>query len=146
MTQIWTAIIEGGRFKWDSPIQLQNFLKQFENVGVGVTIKKRYKNRSNNQNSYIWAVPIKMIADETGHTPQEVYDALWIEYCIEQKGYASKTFRQKLESSKRPSGLNTVEFNDWKEWLQRKGAEWFGINIPDPVQAEIDDEVEITEE
>lgn len=54
----------------------EKFIEHLKSIRGPVTIvvKAKRKVRSSNANAYYWGVVISMIADETGHTPQEVHE------------------------------------------------------------------------
>lgn len=82
--------------------------------------------RSSGQNRYLWGVLYKAIADETGHSAQEIH-----EHCKHQ--FLPKMFvvlnGVEVETRKSTTELSTAEFS---EYLDRVGAlaGELGISLP----------------
>jgi hypothetical protein len=95
-----------------------------------VTIERYVKKRSNDQNSFLHAVPLRMICDETGHEMDDMKDYLlgtafgWEEY--EVMGSPRK------RPVRRSSSLNTAEFTHFLEWIEAWAAQELGMIIPRP--------------
>lgn len=80
---------------------------------VEVVVRKRRHQRSLNQNQYYWGVVVRMIADETGHTSDEIHEMLkrmFLRDLIEIKG-------EVYETVKSTTGLDTYGFS--KDYVDR---------------------------
>ena len=99
-----------------------------------VVIEPYSAQRTLSQNAYLHAVPIKIIAEFTGHSPDEVKDYLlgeafgWEEYSV-----LDVLLKRPL---RRSSSLNTKEFNWFLEWIEAWAVNTLGLLVPRP-----DDEV-----
>ena len=88
------------------------------------------RKRTLEQNSFLHAVPLKLIADYTGHSIDDMKTYLcgtafgWDEY--EVMGEPRK--RPRLTTSQ----LNTEQFNWFLEWLEAWAAQELGMIIPKP--------------
>lgn len=95
-----------------------------------VTITENRKRRSNDQNAWLWGVAYKIICSHLpGWDADDVHEWCLGEWAGWQvvEGFGSKRKRPLRRSSK----LSTLEFMDFKDWIQRTMAEK-GIDIPDP--------------
>lgn len=95
-----------------------------------VTIEPYRKKRSLDQNAYLHAVPLKMMADKTGYGIEDIKQYL----CGEWSGWQEfemfgKTRMKPLVTT---SQMNTRQMTDFIEWLIWYGAEKMGLNIPYP--------------
>jgi hypothetical protein len=96
----------------------------------GVEIKLYRKKRSNDQNAYIHAVPLKVIAEHVGETVEEMKEYLcgeftgWVEY--EVMG------RKKTRPVKTTSQMDTKEMTDFIEYMQWFGSFKLNLYIPSP--------------
>lgn len=95
-----------------------------------VTIEPYRKRRSLEQNSYLHAVPLKMISDATGY---EVDD---LKMYFMGKAFGFEEYEIMGEKRKRPvmgtSDLNTEQFSFFMEWLQQWAAQELDLVIPSP--------------
>jgi hypothetical protein len=100
------------------------------NKDWSIEIKRYRKNRSNDQNSFLHGVPLKIICDHTGYDLEDMKTYLlgaafgWDEY--EMLGERRK------RPIKRSSDLTTLEFTHWLEWIERWASEELGLIIPKP--------------
>lgn len=109
-----------------------------------VDISESKRIRSDSQNAYLWAVPIKMISEVTGYEADEVHEYLcgqhwgWKDKRVPKtprnpKGIESVPNRSTTrdEQGKR-SVLTTTQFSDYVDFIQRFAAQKLGLVIPDP--------------
>lgn len=97
---------------------------------VTLTLSKRVKNRSNAQNAYYWAVPVKILAEHLGYEYEEAHEALKWQFL--RKGDEVPTVRSTTK-------LTTEEFNDYIDRIIRWAAIEFRVVIPDPNECEVND-------
>ena len=116
--------VHGGTFTPSNERNWNNALLIHEGKDVVVTIEKPTKNRSNPQNSYLWAVPYKIIADETGDDAKSVHHAM-AEMFLSSPGNVVK----KVKSTTK---LSTVEFNEYVDNVIKWAAMFLGVYIPLP--------------
>jgi len=95
-----------------------------------VEIKEYRRKRSNDQNAYIHAVPLKLISDHTGYTMEEVKE--WL--CGEFMGWEEYQLVDKLmhRPLKTTSQMNTAEMTGFIEYMQWYGSSKLNLNIPSP--------------
>lgn len=115
-----------------------------EGAAWRVTIEQVKNARSANQNAYLWAVPIRMISDQTGYETEEVHEYLcgqhwgWKDKRVPKtprnpQGVESVPVRTTTrdEQGKR-SVLTTTQFSDYVDFIQRFAAKKLGMLVPDP--------------
>ena len=85
------------------------------------------KTRSNQQNKYLWSVPYKLLAEHTGHTPEDIHSIC--KYKFNRKEYHLGDEDFVLGGS--TTRMTTVEFEEYAENIRRWGAT-LGVNIPEP--------------
>ena len=96
-----------------------------------VEIKQYRRKRSLDQNAFMWGVPLKILSEHTGHSPDDMREYLlgewsgWQEYEIE-----GRTFTKPVKNS--TSQLTTLEFTKFLEWIEMWSAHKLGISIPRP--------------
>lgn len=87
------------------------------------------KRRSDDQNRALWGVAYKVLSAETGNEPAALHDYFLGEHfgweVIDVMGQKKRT------PKRRSSGLSTVEFADFYNFIQRRAAE-LGYYVPDP--------------
>ena len=95
-----------------------------------IEIKQYRKKRSVDQNAFLHGVPLKMISDTTGYEIEDMKTYLlgefsgWTEY--EVWGQLRK------RPNKRSHELNTKEFTEFLDFIQRWAAQELGLLIPNP--------------
>lgn len=105
-------------------------LKTLEGKEIEISIGKRKRDRSNQQNKFYWAVPVRILADSLG------YDDLDMHYALRQKFLSRPDDAMNIPRS--TTELSTVEFNDYIEQVQRWAAQDLGIVIPDPSEIDLE--------
>lgn len=102
-----------------------------------VQVKEYKSNRSLQQNSFLHAVPLRIICDETGYDIEDMKAYLmgeafgWEEFEI----MGQKRKRPRLSTSE----LNVEQFSWFMEWIEKWAAEALGLIIPKPNEVIADD-------
>jgi hypothetical protein len=96
-----------------------------------VEIKQYRKKRSNCQNAYIHAVPLKIISDHTGYTMDEMKEYL----CGEFAGW--ETYERfdgvpQQRPIKTTSQMSTKEMTEFIDFMQWFGSSKLNLRIPSP--------------
>lgn len=108
-------------------------VKRLDGQNVRVLVTKDTRTRTTKQNRYYWGVVVKMIADQTGYTPEEVHEAMKTEYL----GRRFVEFgRKEVQLSKSTKDIDTKEMSDYTERVRQFAAEFLQMVIPDPRQAQ----------
>jgi len=113
-------------------------IRSFEGKDIDITIQRHRKIRSNNQNSYYWGVVLPLVQHGLKDATGEVRDLESIHYQILLPLFAPKreivnvisgeVITERMTSSE----MTTSQFMDWIMDIQKWGAEFLGIDIPDP--------------
>lgn len=113
--------VEGGKLQINNLSAFNKWLATLKGP-VEITVKKKRKDRTLNQNSYYW-VCLTIIAEELGYYPEELHDTFKAMFLVDYSG--------KLPVVRSTTRLNTVEFSDYFEKVAREAA-ILGIVLPDP--------------
>lgn len=137
MEKYFSGVVRDGEFLPHSYEQktLDLRLAKLEGKQVKMLLTQEFGIRSNQQNKYLYAVPYKMIGDETGEDDLEIINSQMALMFIPEKIKVWDEETGKTIIAKIPghvSGLNTVEFEEYAEKIRRWGASFLGLNIPLP--------------
>lgn len=112
--------------------RLNRFYAARESKMVQITVTECGKPRSVHQNRYMWGVVYQMIADETGHLPEEVH-----EFC--KMKFLPRAFiaigNEEFAVTKSTTKLTTGEFEEYLERIRVFAATELAIRIPMPNEA-----------
>ena len=100
-------------------------IRKFESKPITVTVTRRKIKRTLPQNSYLWGVVYKIIADYIGDTDESVHDAMGQEF----RGYRDDNGLKKVRST---TEMSTEEFTAYVERVRQWAAGYLNLNIPDP--------------
>lgn len=90
------------------------------------------KMRTIRENKYYWAVPIKILSEETGIMPMEVHEILKNKFLTHIVFLDIKNKKVELESTKQTSSLTTEEFEEYLRNIRTWASLELGIFIPLP--------------
>lgn len=132
----FTGTVVKGKFTPDSPGTFKLAFCAHEGKRVTVSVDRFHQKRSNQQNKYWWAVPVALISDKTGFTPEQTHEAIVMELHYEIfNGKDGQALKVPLPTR----NLTTSEFMELIDKVQRWAAEFFdGLYIPDPSSAGYD--------
>jgi len=130
VTPAFAAVVRKGKLQYIQEGNYNAFLhNMLDGEQVNVSIKKRRRDRSSNQNRWYWGVILPLISAETGHTENELHEILKRMFLppriIEFRG---KTF--KVPGS--TQSLSVQEFTEYVERVRAYAATELNLNIPDP--------------
>ena len=94
---------------------------------IEITIGRPVKRRSSPENRYYWAVPIKMLSDETGMSRDETHDALRLKFLRVQG---------KVETIRSTASLSVPEFEEYMSNIRRWASSFLDLYIPEPNEVE----------
>lgn len=123
--------------KWISESNT-NLLHSFRLANVGarlkLTIEPYKKDRSLNQNSYMWGVVYNTISNYTGMTPQEVHEFCKMEFNYGFKEVLNKNTGElkEIKYPKSTKDLNTGEMENYLEAIRRYFLVEVDVMIPLP--------------
>jgi hypothetical protein len=106
-------------------------LKQhLEGKEVEITLQKRRKKRSLNQNSYYWGCVLLHVMEAGGFlTDEEAHDAMRMHFLVKRDG--------PLPTVRSTTELTTAEFEEYLEKIRILAAQMWGEYIPLPNEVEI---------
>jgi hypothetical protein len=121
---------------------IADIIKSFNGENIVITIEKRKKKRSNNQNAFYWLV-IDIMRDGFNNTlgenvgVQEVHEFLKNRFLF--KEIVNENIGEVVKMPKSTTELSTIEFEEYLDNIRAFGLEFLGITIPYP-----NDQVELT--
>lgn len=119
------AKVEKGKLVYYNPNSWNKELVRLEGGLVQITIEKRKRPRSNEQNRYYWGVVVRIISDHLGYTPEEAHTAL--------RGHFLTVLTDKtLPLIKSTTDLSTVEFEAYMTKIREWASIEFQMYIPEP--------------
>lgn len=122
---------------------IQDAIKSFEGKDIEITIQKKSKIRSNNQNAYYWGIVLPLVQNGLKEATGEIRDYNSIHYQILLPLFSPTRDIVNLEtgmvvSEKLTSSvMTTIEFIDYISSIQKWASEFLDINIPDPLEQEM---------
>jgi hypothetical protein len=129
--------IENGKVVRNKQMILNAF-NEFEGSEVLIIISKAKKHRSNNQNAFYWGLVIPIVQQGLKDATGEYRSAEMIHYNILLKMFAPENeivntetgecITEKITSSQ----MTTTQFCEYVMEIQKWGAEFLGIDIPNP--------------
>ena len=123
ITKKWHGAVKGGKFK----PQDSDFSKAFyhyEGKEVTVTIARRKKTRSNNQNGYLHGVVYKILSEHLGYNPDEIHDLMRIKFWFK--------FIGDIKIPKSTTKMSTLEFESYCSNVRTFASIDLGCYIPLP--------------
>jgi hypothetical protein len=127
MDIVWSGYItKENFFELDKFDDFNQWLGTFApGTKIDVILKKHEERTSDPQRKYYWAVIVKMIAEYTGHEPNEIHDTLKWKFLKERdvKG---------IEYVKSSESLNTAEREEYHEQCRKWALIVLGVKIPLP--------------
>ena len=95
-----------------------------ENEEIELILRKKRKNRSKSQNSYLWGCVYPIVSECTGYTTDESHEAM--------KMLFLRVHRDGLpDTVKSTTDLDTADFSQYVEQIKDWTAQTFGARIPD---------------
>ena len=101
---------------------------------IEVIVRAKRDTRSDQQNRYYWGVVLKIVADETGHTREELHEILKsismvTKTCIQLNGEVYGVVRS-------TTSLNTKEMEDYLSECRQWASQKLGCYVPLPNEVE----------
>lgn len=139
ITPIFSGSVSNGTLKLISPQRFNTYLQTLNGKSVDVTVATKGRKRSNQQNRYYWSVPVQLISEHVGYTPDEVHEIL-------KEMFAPK--KELVIKNNKGEGIHkivpfsttellTVQFKDYIEQIQRWAAIELDLYIPDPEKVQL---------
>lgn len=122
------GIIKERKIVLNDKEQFQNYLLSLEGHEIEIGVGKIQYDRSSNQNRYYWGVIIKMIADETGHTSDEIHE--WCKIAFNGKHLIIGD--KEVIVGKSTAKLDISDFEDYAEKIRQWASEMLNLIVPLP--------------
>ena len=132
MRAAFTGQVVKGRFIPDRTVAYYTALNALTGKPVTVTIGRTVARRTTPQNKYLWGVVYALIAAHTGHSADEVHDAMRARHLRTNPGDPIAVIRSTTD-------LTTDEMSEYMEAVKRDAATGlFGesLYIPEPGEVE----------
>jgi hypothetical protein len=126
----WPGQVFGGVLRIDNRADFANAIRaEFEghDCFVNVQVSNAARTRSNRQNSYLWGIPYRLLADYTGYSPEEVHEICKMKFL--SRHYA--IMGEDIDATASTTKLTTIEFEEYATAIRHWGAT-LGLNIPEP--------------
>ena len=120
--------VTNGKLVLDNEPAYQSHLLTLEGE-VELIARKRSKARSVRQNDYYWGVVLKCIADETGHSTDEIHELMKSMFLKDVIIVGNEPYI----TNKSTTRLTTKQFStDYIERIKFWALDTINLNIPDP--------------
>lgn len=128
--------VRGNRCVWTTQDldAIRAYVGRFDGREVRVNFSPPKRSRSTAQNRFYWSVPVGMIAQHTGHTPEEVHEFLKAQFLPRQ---FITIGQREVSVPKSSTDLDTVSFEVYLEHIRAFAAQQLGLNIPLPNEVTI---------
>jgi len=131
MKIIHKAKVNNSSLIFDNSLKLREDLKKFSG-DVEVVVKTPDKSRSNNQNRYYWGVVLKLIADHTGYSIDELHEILKGIFLRKRIELETKNGISEQFISKSTAELTTAEMETYLSNIRQWSSLELGCYIPEP--------------
>lgn len=133
----WTGFVDdSGVFALDQPDKFRAWVKRFAGHEVVVTVQRKTRKRSLEQNAWLWGVALPLIAEHLGYDRHELdelhYDLLSVRFGTKAVAPRVPGAHPRIVPSRTSSDMTTTEFSDYMDWVVRYAAQEFGVVIPLP--------------
>jgi hypothetical protein len=131
--------VENGTLKLSERKRFDSDLKLFEGQRVEVTVEKKKKTRSLEQNKYLWGVVYPcalhgfLEAGNEGISVDDVHNFFKERHLPKGKEIVIPKTGEVVTVSKSTTMLSTTEMMHYVEMIAKDCAEFFGIVIPEPM-------------
>jgi hypothetical protein len=128
VTPIFTGTVRQNRLVINETEKWRVHLAGLEGKAVEVVVRRWRSKRSLAQNRFYWGIVIEILGDHFGYTKDEMHEALKFKFLRTHEEEGLPTVRS-------TTTLNTKEFIDYIERIQRWAATDYQIYVPDPNEA-----------
>lgn len=101
---------------------------------VVIRVERVTATRSQQANAYLWGVVYRLMAEETGHEPEDIHDDMCLRFLTKRLTWVNEQTGEVEERDVpgRSRSLDVNEFYTFVEKVRLFAAEWLGLTIPDP--------------
>jgi hypothetical protein len=126
MNTVFHGTVKSGELILDKPTRYLDEVRRLEGKQIEAIIRVYKSTRSNQQNNAYWGILIEILSNHLGYDKNELHDALRAKFL---SYIDAKTGLTVIRSTK---SLNTKEFCEYYEKIQRWSAEFLQCDIPSP--------------
>jgi hypothetical protein len=128
-------VVDGGILHLDNRAQLDRALKHPSwQRRVTITIAPEEERRRQRANKYYWGVVLKMMAEECGHTADDLHELMKLRH--NSKLVVEPLTGEEVKIAQSTAKLTIPEFSVYLERVMLDGSEWLGIVFPEPSKHE----------
>lgn len=116
--------------------RIKDAIEAFEGRDIVLTLKRRSKQRSLNQNAYYWAVLIPLTYEGIKNTWGDVYDNKQVHDFLKGKFLFTERYNEQtgevVQLPKSTTENTTIEQEEYHTEIRQFLKEWFNIDAPLP--------------
>jgi hypothetical protein len=132
MNYIFDGTIRDSKLFLDKGEKFKQYLAGLNGKRVQVTVEKIKHSRTLQQNKYYWGVVVKLIAQHTGHDPEQIHELLKQKFSPKWHWNTPVTITPTLSVPTSTTRLDTLEFVEYTEKCRIWANEFLNLNIPLP--------------
>lgn len=131
--------IEGGKFKRNNRL-IKHAIQEFEGKEIEIIFKRKYKQRSLNQNAFYWGPTLEffqgLFLDSWGEikSKEEIHEILKFTCNYEEK--INPATGEIIRIAKSTTELTTSGWIDYEQQLKQFALDYFNAVLPEPGQSE----------
>jgi len=134
--------LEDGMMHYYKDQDFHGYIKSLPDGEYTITVKKRGRPRSDNQNAYYWGVVIGMLAEEfagdrSSDMLDQIHNAMRNKFLKRVYTKLNKDKRIQVETARSTTELSTVDFEEYMKLIRTWASEELGVYIPLPNEAEM---------
>ena len=129
-------VSDKGELRIADPIRWRARLSRLSGKRVLVTVQREKHARSLKANAYLWGVVYEVLAEWSGHSPEEIHEAMKMTF-LPRRQLTIKATGEVMDIPGSTATLDSEAFSDYVSRVKLFAAE-SGCHVPDP------DEVEVT--
>jgi len=117
--------ITGGKLVFADTVRFRTDCNRLKDGDYWLSLKRDRPHRSDQQNRYYWGVVVRLLAEHCGYTPDEMHDALRVQFLTVKREGLPTTMR-------RTSDLDTAEMEQFMSSVRQWASMELSIYIPEP--------------
>src|ERR1035437_3161438 len=130
MTPVFDGTIRDSKLFLDKGEKFKQYLAGLNGKRVQVTVEKIKHSRTLQQNKYYWSVVVKLIAQHTGHDPEQIHELL--KQMFSPKWHFASNLMGASSIPTSTARLDTIAFVEYTEQCRLWANEFLGLQIPLP--------------
>ncbi len=129
---------ENGQGIFHDKEKLGEYLAGLPDGDYEILVRRKVKGRSKNQNDYMWGVVLQLLSDHTGHSPDEMHEAMKKMFNPIRIEIQTKKGLEFISTGKTTTGLSTIKMEEYLSQVRQWASEYLGVFIPLPNEVDID--------